>query len=455
MKLSRGFIVLVIIIFALMLLVNISRPRVFNWNDTFSYSSTEPFGCKLYDSLMRASTPNGYSISPLTINEWAQIDTCRLTYLIVGDDNLYADSLAFESIKLLLNQGNNVVIAFYASTKEEKNLGYKTLNSSYFWFRKAREDYHERVKLVWESDGAQVLLPQPLIGSEIGISDEFTGILTRELDSYEQNNSDEAEFSIVNDDSVNDADSVVIEDPVDDDGNTYDYEYNDDFNIMNEAGRLYVAAIRPWGNNGGKLMVVGNLYLFSNIAVINPQMRMMSMRLMSQVSNYPIVRLDATLNDNEEINAEVNQAYFRAFLMREPLRWALYLALFTLLVGMIFTARRRQRIIPVIAAPVNYTMAMVKHIGTLYYLRRDHHDLIDKKYLYFADNLRRRAMVDIDDADHFDSEIEALAVRTGMDRDELRSFIRELYAVRASDDTITDRQLASLIDRMNEIEKRL
>lgn len=436
MKLSRGFVVLVILIFGVMFLVNLLRPRVFNWDETYSYSSTEPFGCKLYDSVMRVSAPNGYTVSPRTINEWAQIDTCKLTYLIVGEDNIEADSLAFENIKRLLNQGNNVVIAFETFRDEENGLGYEIFNSNYFWFKQARENYKDKIKLVWDSDGAQYLLPQPLVVPRVKISNEFNGILSRDLDENEISN-----------DYIGDEYSETYKDEVRNVGDT--------LKNKNKAGRYYVAAIRPWGKNGGKLMVVSNLYLFSNIAVINPQMRMLSMRLMSQVSNYPIVRLDATLNDNEEINADVNQSYFRAFLMHEPLRWALYLALFTLLVGMAFTARRRQRIIPVIAGPVNYTMAMVKHIGTLYYLRRDHHDLIEKKYLYFADKLRRHAMVDIDDTDHLVSEIDTLSVRTGIDKDELNAFIRELYSIRTTDDKINDSQLTSIIDRMNEIEKLL
>ncbi len=41
--------------------------------------------------------------------------------------------------------------------------------------------------------------------------------------------------------------------------------------------------------------------------------------------------------------AAVQQSPFRYFLAHEPLRWALYLTMITIILFMIFTAKRRQR----------------------------------------------------------------------------------------------------------------
>ena len=64
---------------------------------------------------------------------------------------------------------------------------------------------------------------------------------------------------------------------------------------------------------------------------------------------------------------------------------------------MIFTARRKQRAIPVIREPENKSLEFAELIGTLYYQKKDHADLVRKKYLYFAEELRREMQVDVEE----------------------------------------------------------
>ena len=51
--------------------------------------------------------------------------------------------------------------------------------------------------------------------------------------------------------------------------------------------------------------------------------------------------------------AQAQMSPFRYFLSQPPLRWALYLSMVSILLFMIFTARRKQRAIPVIREPEN------------------------------------------------------------------------------------------------------
>lgn len=72
--------------------------------------------------------------------------------------------------------------------------------------------------------------------------------------------------------------------------------------------------------------------------------------------------------------AQVQMSPFRYFLSQPPLRWALYLSMASILLFMIFTARRKQRAIPVIREPENKSLEFVELIGTLYYQKKDHAD---------------------------------------------------------------------------------
>ena len=83
--------------------------------------------------------------------------------------------------------------------------------------------------------------------------------------------------------------------------------------------------------------------------------------------------------------AQVQMSPFRYFLSQPPLRWALYLSMVSILLFMIFAARRKQRAIPVIREPENKSLEFAELIGTLYYQKKDHADLVRKKYLYFAE----------------------------------------------------------------------
>lgn len=84
------------------------------------------------------------------------------------------------------------------------------------------------------------------------------------------------------------------------------------------------------------------------------------------------------------------QTPFRYFLSTAPLKYALYLSLFAIILFVIFEAKRRQRIIPVIEPVQNTTIEFTKAVGMLYYRHQDHKNMADKKINYFLDYLRRK-----------------------------------------------------------------
>ncbi len=77
----------------------------------------------------------------------------------------------------------------------------------------------------------------------------------------------------------------------------------------------------------------------------------------------------------------------RFILTTEPLRWAYYLTLISILLFIIFEAKRKQRIIPVINPLTNTTLEFVGTIGTLYYQRSDHKNIAEKKIQFFLDQI--------------------------------------------------------------------
>jgi hypothetical protein len=87
---------------------------------------------------------------------------------------------------------------------------------------------------------------------------------------------------------------------------------------------------------------------------------------MNRLKDLPVVRTEAYMPN---YNA-AESSPFREFLKRPPLRWALYLVLLGVVLLMGFSARRRQRAIPVETPPRNYQLDFIRHIGTLQYMKQ-------------------------------------------------------------------------------------
>ena len=99
-------------------------------------------------------------------------------------------------------------------------------------------------------------------------------------------------------------------------------------------------------------------------------------------------------------------------------------------------------------------MDFVKRIGGIYFKRHDNVDLLNKKYVTFNNDLRSKAMIDIDNEDNIDDELLALSNRTGIPLNQLQQQVRNVKdAVNANQ--ISDRQLQQLIDMMNDIMHRI
>ena len=165
------------------------------------------------------------------------------------------------------------------------------------------------------------------------------------------------------------------------------------------------------------------------------------------MGGFPIVRTESYMKET----AQVQMSPFRYFLSQPPLRWALYLSMASILLFMIFTARRKQRAIPVIREPENKSLEFVELIGTLYYQKKDHADLVRKKFFYFTEELRREIQVDVREVAEDERSFGRIARKTGMEAGEIAAFICEVRPVVYGGRSISEKEMKRLVDKMNEI----
>ncbi len=134
----------------------------------------------------------------------------------------------------------------------------------------------------------------------------------------------------------------------------------------------------------GNLFLNANPRLFTNYSLLNSTGKAYAETALSFARNNSSLIWDqyyALGRDDEESN-------MRVFLRNPPLRWAFYISIFSLIAFVIYEAKRRQRIIPVIEPLENATLNFVNVVGQVYYEQRNNRNISDKKIVYFLEYLR-------------------------------------------------------------------
>lgn len=147
-----------------------------------------------------------------------------------------------------------------------------------------------------------------------------------------------------------------------------------------------------------------------------------------------------------------SSSIFRFLLSEAALRWALYLTLAGLVLFVFFEAKRRQRIVPVIAPLANASLEFAETVGRLYYQHRDHKNIAEKKITYFMELIRNRFYLNTNKMD--DSFYAALARKSGFERAEIESTFRFIKYIQKQG-VITDGQLLDLNRRIGQFERKI
>jgi hypothetical protein len=100
----------------------------------------------------------------------------------------------------------------------------------------------------------------------------------------------------------------------------------------------------------------------------------------------------ASLKGESEKDRE--QSAMKFWNSQPALRWAWYLFLIGTFIFMLFNAKRKQRIVPIIKPLANTTVDFTKTIGNLYYMEGDHNNIINKKIIYFLEKIRHEYLID-------------------------------------------------------------
>jgi hypothetical protein len=89
---------------------------------------------------------------------------------------------------------------------------------------------------------------------------------------------------------------------------------------------------------------------------------------------------------------------------------------------MIFNAKRKQRVVPIIKPLTNTTVDFTKTIGNLYFQEGDHQNIIDKKIIYFLEKIRNEYLIETTTLD--DNFIKKLQLKSGKKMEDIQNVVQ-------------------------------
>lgn len=443
-----------LVLFVLFCLLQVNLPKKFVWSPTFSHVDKQPFGCFVFDSVLTQSLPNGYHVTKKTFFQLDQEHAKEKISVLMVVDQQNLKQLDVKYLCNIARRGGKVMVVASGSFDDGRNADTVVV------------DELERTFKVRIEDGTYFSLRGILAGLKAHDNDMYDTIYWNNRETMYAAQSYRMFYNMVGGTLFVDSVPKVKRLAYTLSTAGYDYKldslYVGDFTsfdiIVDEKERIEridtfaikkipVAVSVPYGK--GEVIFVSSPLLFTNYGMLEGNTFVYIFRLMSYLADLPVYRTEAYVKTDAMLVAE--QSPFREFIKRPPLRWALYLALLGVVLFMIFTARRRQRVIPIMSKPANRSLEFIQLIGTLYYQRKDHVDLVRKKFKLFAEELRKTAGVDISDVNTDDREYLLLAEKTGMNSDRLKKVIRQIRLVLHSEGNISVEEMRSLIDAMDTI----
>jgi hypothetical protein len=460
MSTRNKFLAAIAVMLALVLFAEYRMPQKFQWRPTFAHNDAQPFGCQLLDSLLTLSMPQGYTVERRTL--W-QLDHDSVfqepkAVLIITDEDV---DNQIKKVLELAQRGNIMILAISDVYRWCDTLGCDYFYNGTFQLSDVAGKKPEKGRLSWENDTLwQLPVYDQLIARTLSIPDSVRHeVLARYLHSGQPDVFNSADGFIEEDtvavdaleeedtvavDALEEEDTVAVpEDSVPDlEGQLSDDEESDPAD--NNPWRV-VAASFPVGK--GKLVLVSAPLLMTNYTMLSGDGSVLIGRIMSQAGSLPVIRTVSYMS----ATAQTEETPFYVFLKEPSLRWAVYLSMITLILFCIFTARRRQRVIPVIQRPQNGNLEFVRLIGTLYWQEHDNAGLLRRKLTYTAEDIRRQVGIDILSEDHADEAISLLASHTGMETEQMRLVLRNIKQAASGNYAVSDAELKTFVNLLDQL----
>ena len=447
------FVIGVTLLLVVILVIEYRMPRRFEWVPTFSHTDPQPFGCLVFDSVMKASMPLGYTVEKRTLWQMEHDSVFRkpMSLLVVSEEGPeWSDA---KTLMTLAGDGHTIMVATTQLTPWCDTLGIDWHWNNRFELKDVAGKRPEKGRLEWMPAAGyeehELLMPvfDQLI--ERTMSLEKDSVPPQESpcpavsppespDSLPESpcpavSPPESPDSLPecpcpavsppeSPDSLPECPCPAVSPPESVSSPEVLMEY-----IQPDKDTIITNPVAiSFRIDKGEIILVSAPLLFTNYMTVSGNGSVVQGRLMDRLKHHSVIRSESFMSGT----AMTESSPFYVFLKQPPLRWALYLALLGILLFCCFTSRRRQRVVPVIEKPQNRNVEFVQLIGTLYWQEHDNTGLLAKKLAYTKDEIRRQNVrVSPDDQYLIDRITQTVDGQFALTDQELKAYVHELNRI--------------------------
>jgi len=374
-KTIKIYIGLLLLLFLGAIVIEFSKPKPINWTRTFNEAHTIPYGTHiLYNEL--SSIFSNIEVKDIKVSPYEYFDksynwedstfAVSGTYMLI-DDYAEVDDLSAQKILDFVSQGNTLFM------------------SANYLPQKFIDTLHIELENDFDFTGkAHLSFANPIFKNDsITINKGLSNIYFSSLDSSRttvlgyQNFNTEKRINFIK--------------------------------IQHDFGEIYLH-LQP--------------VVFTNFSLLKNDNKKYAAALLSYLPDETIY-----YDSRNKKRTALGDSPLRFVLSQPALKWAWILGLVSLLIFILFNAKRKQRIVQIVKPIENSTIAFIKTIGNLYYETKDHNNLIHKKITYFLENIRRNYYLNTQILD--EKFIKNLALKSGKDLDKTQKAMNLIVHLKA------------------------
>ena len=414
---NRKLIIMIIIYAIVLILIGVYQPREINWRPTFAAADKIPFGAYILKERLSDLFP-GSNIETTTESVYMTLHKKHFTntnYILI-ENQWNASNTDIKELLNFVSEGNNVFIAAQRFPS--------WLNDTLgVYMRYAPPQLLKTITKTDTTKSLAIHITNPAFGKDT--------LYQFETNNIPEHFSSKAGFSS----------EFTPPIPSETTGSS-----NSDKVPLAEKVTVLSTISQNWQRSPIYVQVTvgkGNIYLhsypfaFSNYYLIKDSTRGYAEQCLSYLPNGKIIWDEHY--KMEQVQKHVSTLSF--ILTNSSLRWAYYTGVIFVLVFVLFSIKRRQRIIPVVAPFRNTTLEFTETVGRLYFNRADHKNLAEKKIRYFMEYVRSQYYLDTQDLNA--DFINKLANKSGLELDRVQYMV-EVVKSMIKKQSISDSELIQL-----------
>jgi hypothetical protein len=390
------------VLLVVIILVNSKEEKAIDWHENYANTSKDPFGTFAVFELLRDYNKN-QQLEPINkpVHKSITTEGNLSSYVFIGDQ-LFLGQKDLDSLLTFVDKGNT---AFISGNNFPENLmdtlfhnvcnswnGHYTKTDSIVKFNFEHEDLKDSIGFVFK-----------------------TPVIRGESRDYAWRGINGIYF----------CDSLITTESL---GN------------ITSGNENFVNFIRFEYGKGSFIFHTSPI-IFTNYYLLRPEGRAYADRAFSHLGTGKIF-WDEFSNIPYSENSGATSSPIKLILQNQSLKTAWYFSLILIALYIIFSARRKQKAIPLIEQNINTSLDFIKTVGSLYFQQNQHRKLMRLKQRYFLSFIRQRYHIATNKTN--DDLFRKLSQKSGISITEVEKTFAEFRKIDRYDQQITIDDLIAL-----------